>query len=73
MADAVGGGFSEIVVIVLGFANLLADGFSMAVSDYLETKSERGAVEKARHRECRHIKAIAAGEREEIRQIFARK
>jgi vacuolar iron transporter family protein len=73
VAGAVGGGFSEIVVIVLGFANLLADGFSMAVSNYLGTKSEREAVEKARHRECRHIEAIPAGEREEIRQIFARK
>lgn len=46
----------------------------MAVSNYLGTKSEREAVEKARHRECRHIEAIPAGEREEIpRQSFARK
>lgn len=28
------------VVIILGFANLLADGISMAVGDYLSTKSE---------------------------------
>jgi hypothetical protein len=73
VAGAVGGGFSEIVVIVLGFTNLLADGFSMAVSNYLGTKSEREAVEKARHRKCRHIEAIAAGERKEISQVFARK
>lgn len=28
------------IIIILGFANLLADGFSMAVGDYLSTKSE---------------------------------
>jgi VIT1/CCC1 family predicted Fe2+/Mn2+ transporter len=73
VAGAVGGGFSEIVVIVLGFANVLADGFSMAVSNYLGTKSECEEVDKARRTERTHIEAIPAGEREEIRQIFARK
>lgn len=34
VAGAAGGGFSSGVVIVLGIANLLADGFSMAVSNY---------------------------------------
>lgn len=29
------------VVIILGFSNLLADGFSMAVGDYLSSKSEK--------------------------------
>src|SRR3712207_1854807 len=32
VAGAVGADFSGLVVVVLGFANLLADGFSMAVS-----------------------------------------
>ena len=73
VAAAVGGGFSEIVVIVLGFANLLADDFSMAVSNYLGTKSEREEVVRARQIERKHIETIPAGEREEIRQIFGRK
>lgn len=29
------------VVIILGFSNLMADGFSMAVGDYLSTKSKQ--------------------------------
>ena len=32
VAAAVAGGLSETAIIVLGFANLLADGFSMAVA-----------------------------------------
>lgn len=73
VAGAVGGGFSGLVVIILGFANLFADGFSMAVSNYQGTKSEREQVEEARRSEERHIEEIPTGEREEIRQIFASK
>lgn len=73
VAGAVGGGFSGLVVIVLGFANLLADGFSMAVSNYQGTKSQRERVEEARRSEESQISALPAGEREEIRQIFAAK
>lgn len=41
MAGAVGASLDSGVILVLGFANLLADGFSMAVSNYLSTKSQR--------------------------------
>lgn len=73
IAGAVGGGFGGQVVVVLGVAKLLADGFSMGVSSYLQTKSEREQVEQARQSERHHIKHIPAGERQEIREIFARK
>ena len=61
------------MVIILGFANLFADGFSMAVSNYQGTKSQREQVEVARRSEERQIEEIPTGEREEIRQIFASK
>jgi VIT1/CCC1 family predicted Fe2+/Mn2+ transporter len=73
VAGSVGGGFSDRVVVILGFANLLADGFSMAVSNYLSAKSERDRVDQARQTEEQHIRHIPDGERDEIRQIFARK
>jgi len=73
VAGAVGGGFSSLVVVVLGFANLLADGFSMAISNYQGTKSQRELVEAARREEERHIARYPEGEREEIRQIYAGK
>lgn len=40
IAGAIGASLSSGVVIILGFANLIADGFSMAVSNYLSTKSQ---------------------------------
>jgi VIT1/CCC1 family predicted Fe2+/Mn2+ transporter len=73
VAGAVGGGFSGKVVVILGFANLVADGFSMAASNYLGTKSERERIDNIRLTEDRQIEAIPEGEREEIRQIFRRK
>jgi len=60
-------------VIILGVANLLADGLSMAVSNYLSTRSQREEVEKARREEEKHIREFPEGEQEEIRQIFAAK
>lgn len=39
VAGATGANFSATVVIILGFANLIADGFSMGVGSYLSSKS----------------------------------
>lgn len=73
VAGAAGGGLPDAVIIVLGFANLLADGFSMAAGNYLSVKSRRDEVRKARREEELHIARIPQGEREEIRQIFRKK
>ncbi len=43
-----GGGLSALTVLILGFANLFADGFSMAVSNYLGTESEKEFLEAER-------------------------
>lgn len=39
VAGVVGAGLSSLVIFILGVSNLFADGFSMAVSNYLATKS----------------------------------
>ncbi len=40
VAGATGANLSAGVVMILGFANLIADGFSMGVGSYLSSKSE---------------------------------
>jgi VIT1/CCC1 family predicted Fe2+/Mn2+ transporter len=40
VAGATGARFETKVLLVLGFANLIADGFSMSVGSYLSKKSE---------------------------------
>jgi VIT1/CCC1 family predicted Fe2+/Mn2+ transporter len=60
-------------VVVLGIANLFADGFSMAVSNYLATGAERHLLDRARRAEELHIDLVPDGEREEVRQILMSK
>lgn len=73
VASVAGAGLPGLVALSLGLASLIADGFSMGVSNYQGVKSDRDAVDQARRTENRHIRQAPDGEREEIRQIFARK
>lgn len=41
VAGAIGASLSSAIILILGFANLFADGFSMAISNYLSVKSEK--------------------------------
>lgn len=73
VAGVVGADLSNRVVLLLGAANVVADGFSMAAANYTGTKSEIEEYEHIRHMEERHISQHPEGEREEIRQIFRSK
>jgi len=73
VAGVVGASLSPSIVLILGFANLFADGFSMAVGNYLSTKSKREYIEKIRKAEEVSVRRIPGEEREEIKEIFKEK
>lgn len=70
VAGATGAGLASEVVIILGFANLFADGFSMSVGAYLSSKSGKQMYERERKREYQEIEEVPEDEVEEVREIF---
>jgi len=60
-----GAELSPTIVLILGFANLAADGFSMAASNYLGTRAEMDDYKRIEKIEYRHIEVAPEGEREE--------
>jgi len=73
VAGVAGADLAAAVVLVLGFASVLADGLAMAASNYIGTKAERDDYDRVLGIERKHIALVPGGEREEIRQIFAAK
>ncbi|WP_171210974.1 VIT1/CCC1 transporter family protein [Ruegeria sp. HKCCA5426] len=73
IAGVAGAGLSPFVIVVLGLANVLADGFSMAAGNYSGTKAELDNIRRIRAIEERHIDLYPDGERREVREILAQK
>ncbi len=73
VAGVAGAGLSSKVIIILGVANLIADGISMAAGNYSGVKAENDDYRRLRDMERRHISQTPDGEREEVRQILEKK
>lgn len=73
VAGSAGANLESSIVIILGFANLIADGFAMSVGSYLSTKSEKENYEKHKAVEYWEVENLPEKEREEIREIYAAK
>jgi len=73
VSGVTGASLSVNIILILGFANLIADGLSMAVGNFLSIKAGREFVEKERKREEWEIENYPKGEIEEIREIFKKK
>ena len=73
VAGAAGAHLDSSVVIILGFANLIADGFAMSVGSYLSTKSELQNYEKHKRIEYWEIENLREKEVQEVRDIYLAK
>jgi vacuolar iron transporter family protein len=73
VAGVTGANLSQNVILILGMSNIIADGFSMAASNYLGTKAELDRILMLKAFEEHQIDKNPKGEEEEIRQILLRK
>ncbi len=73
VAATVGGGLRPSIILIVGIANLLADGFSMATGNYLGTRSERDFYAREEAEERKEVEKVPDQERAEVREILAAK
>ena len=73
VSGVVGANLSTSIILVLGAANIVADGFSMAASNYTGTKTEREEYDRLRAHEEHQIVHDTEGETQEIREIYRAK
>lgn len=70
VAGVEGASLSIPIILILGFANLFADGFSMATGKYSSDRAEQEQYEKIKKIEYRHLKEKTEHEIDEIRHIL---
>lgn len=73
VAAVAGAALSPITIIIVGLANLFADGFSMAVSNYLGMKSNEALYMRERAVEEQEIREVPKEEEGEVRDILMKK
>ena len=73
VASVVGAGLSPGIILILGFANLFADGFSMGIANYQASKARNEFIQMKRKQEEWEIDNLEEQEKEEIRDIYRKK
>ena len=70
VAGVAGAALDEITIVVLGLASLIADGFSMAVSNYLGSQSEKEFFKRERDVESWEFENVPEEEMAEMRFLL---
>ncbi|MFN3691542.1 MAG: VIT1/CCC1 transporter family protein, partial [Fervidobacterium sp.] len=73
ISGVAGANLSPTIALIVGLANLFADGLSMAIGDYLSEKSERDYIKAEKEREMWEIENLPEAERHEIYEIYKQK
>ena len=73
VAGVMGASLPSAIILILGFANLFADGFSMAAANYQASKARNEFVQMKRKQEEWEIDNLEEQERDEIRDIYREK
>lgn len=71
VAGVVGASLDPVAILILGFANLFADGFSMATGNFLGSRSEVQLYHTERALQERDMREKPAEERQGIKSILA--
>lgn len=73
IAASAGAGFGLKVILLMGFANLVADAISMGFGDYLSERAELDHAIKERKREMWEVENYLQGEKKEMIEIYEKK
>lgn len=70
VAGVAGAQLGASIILIMGIANLLADGFSMGTGDYLSTRSERELYAKEARRKTEQIRAHPQEQRQALEALY---